>query len=194
MRKTDFLIIGCGFAGATFANLAAERGYTVHLVDKRNHIGGNCYTYKDEISQVEVHKYGPHIFHTNSTKVWEYVNRFAAFNNYINRVKARTNNQVFGMPINLHTINQFFGKAFTPEAAKKHIDSIRLKDKEFLVCDIPSPKLYLGGVSSGEEVSLENVILDAQLSPSFPAEIDIKIKDWELLVGSKKTNGRAKRK
>ena len=126
MRKTDFLIIGSGFAGATFANLAAERGYTVRLVDKRTHIGGNCYTYKDEISQVEVHKYGPHIFHTNSSKVWSYVNRFSKFNNYVNRVKARTQNQVFGLPINLHTINQFFRKDFSPEAARKHIDSIRL--------------------------------------------------------------------
>ena len=126
MRKTDFLIIGSGFAGATFANLAAERGYTVRLVDKRKHIGGNCYTYEDEISQVEVHKYGPHIFHTNSSKVWSYVNRFSKFNNYVNRVKARTQNQVFGLPINLHTINQFFRKDFSPEAARKHIDSIRL--------------------------------------------------------------------
>lgn len=127
MKKTDFLIIGCGFAGATFANMAAEQGYTVRLVDKRSHIGGNCYTYRDEISQVEVHKYGPHIFHTNSHKVWTYVNRFSKFNQYINRVKARTNKQVYSMPINLHTINQFFGKDFSPEAAKKHIDTIRLK-------------------------------------------------------------------
>jgi len=128
MKKTDFLIIGCGFAGATFANLAAERGYTVRLVDKRNHIGGNCYTYKDEESKVEVHKYGPHIFHTNAPKIWEYVNRFSTFNNYVNRVKARTGNKVYGMPINLHTINQFFGKDFTPTEAEKHIDSIRIKD------------------------------------------------------------------
>ena len=128
MRKTDCLIIGCGFAGSTFANLAAERGYTVRLVDKRNHIGGNCYSYKDDESQVEVHKYGPHIFHTNSLKVWGYVNRFSKFNNYINRVKARTGQKVYGMPINLHTINQFFGKDFSPAEAKKHIDSIRLKD------------------------------------------------------------------
>ena len=97
-------------------------------MDKRKHIGGNCYTYKDEISQVEVHKYGPHIFHTNSSKVWEYVNRFSKFNNYVNRVKARTQNQVYGMPINLHTINQFFGKDFSPTAAQEHIDRIRLKE------------------------------------------------------------------
>ncbi len=126
--KTDFLIIGCGLAGVTFANLAAEHGYTVRLTDRRAHIGGNCYSYKDEESQVEVHKYGPHIFHTNSTKIWEYVNRFTAFNNYVNRVKARTGNRVYGMPINLHTLNQFFGKDFTPAEAEKHIDSIR--DKE----------------------------------------------------------------
>ena len=73
-----------------------------------------------------MHKYGPHIFHTNSAKVWNYVNRFSKFNNYVNRVKARTQNQVYGMPINLHTINQFFRKDFSPAAAKKHIDNIRL--------------------------------------------------------------------
>ncbi len=128
MKKTDFLIIGCGFAGATFANLAADRGFTVRLVDKRNHIGGNCYTYKDQISKVEVHKYGPHIFHTNSKEVWEYVNRFSRFNNYVNRVKARTGNKVYGMPINLHTINQFYGKGFSPSEARKHIESVRIKD------------------------------------------------------------------
>lgn len=75
-----------------------------------------------------MHKYGPHIFHTSSLKVWNYVNRFSKFNNYVNRVKVRTNNQVYGMPINLHTINQFFGKDFSPEAAQKYIDSIRLTD------------------------------------------------------------------
>ncbi len=127
MRKTNFLIIGCGFAGATFANLAAERGYKVLLVDKRSHIGGNCYSYKDEESKVEVHKYGPHIFHTNSQKIWDYVNRFSKFNNYVNRVKARTGNKIYGLPINLHTINQFFEKDFTPDQARKHIDSIRVK-------------------------------------------------------------------
>lgn len=137
--KTDFLIIGCGLAGATFANLAAERGYTVQLTDRRTHIGGNCYSYKDEESQVEVHKYGPHIFHTNSTKIWNYVNRFTQFNNYINRVKARTGNRVYSLPINLLTINQFFGKDFTPEQAEKHINSIRHKEikptnfKEFVL-------------------------------------------------------------
>lgn len=126
--KADILVVGCGFAGATFAQLAADQGLSVYIIDRREHIGGNCYTYRDEISGVEVHKYGPHIFHTNSSKIWNYINKFSEFNNYVNRVKARTGGRVYGLPINLHTINQFFDAAFSPEEAQAHIDSIRIKD------------------------------------------------------------------
>ena len=126
--KADFLIIGCGLAGATFARLAAENGMTSHIVDKRNHIGGNCYTYTDEETKIEVHKYGPHIFHTNSKEIWEFINRFTQFNSFTNRVKACYKCKIYSLPINLHTINQYFGKAFKPLEAQKFIDEIRLKE------------------------------------------------------------------
>lgn len=132
--KTNFLIIGCGFAGATFANLAAVNGFTSHIIDQRNHIGGNSYSYEDQESGVEVHKYGPHIFHTNSAKVWNYLNQFTRFNNYVNRVKALSNGMVYPMPINLFTINQFFGESFNPQQAEDFIGRIRQK--------IPAPKNF----------------------------------------------------
>lgn len=129
--KTDFadiLIVGCGFSGSTFAYLAAKYGLNVHIIDKREHIGGNCYSYKDEISGVEVHKYGPHIFHTNSHYVWKFINKFSSFNHFINRVKARANGCIYSLPINLQTINQFFNKTFSPEEAKQFIDEVRIKN------------------------------------------------------------------
>jgi UDP-galactopyranose mutase len=126
--KADFLIIGCGFAGATFARYAAENGMTSHIVDKRNHIGGNCYTYVDEETRVEVHKYGPHIFHTNSKEIWDFVNRFSTFNTFTNRVKACYKGKIYSLPINLHTINQYFDKSLSPIEAQKFIEQIREKD------------------------------------------------------------------
>jgi UDP-galactopyranose mutase len=126
--KADLLIVGCGFAGATFARMAAENGYTSHLIDKSGHLGGHSYTYRDEETQVEIHKYGPHIFHTSSKEIWDFINRFSKFNTYVNRVKAITGGQVYSLPINLHTINQFFRKNFTPSEAEQFIESLRYKN------------------------------------------------------------------
>jgi UDP-galactopyranose mutase len=126
--KADFLIVGCGFAGATFARMVAENGYTSHIIDKRDHIGGNSYTYRDEEIQVEIHKYGPHIFHTSSKEIWDFMNRFTSFNNFVNRVKAITGGQVYSLPINLHTINQFFHRSLNPADAEKFIDRVRYKN------------------------------------------------------------------
>ena len=128
--KADFLIIGAGFAGVTFGRLAAENGYLVEIMDKREHIGGNCYTYKDVETGIEVHKYGPHIFHTNSYMIWKFINRFTSFNSYINRVKARTNGNIYSLPINLHTINQFFNKVLGPKEAVKFIESRKVRNLE----------------------------------------------------------------
>ncbi len=128
--KADFLIVGAGFAGSTFARCAAEAGYTIKIIDKRNHIGGNCFTYKDEETEVEVHKYGPHIFHTNSLEIWEFINRFTEFYPYIHRVKANYKGRIYSLPINLHTINQFFNKAFNPSEAEKFVEQERVKIKK----------------------------------------------------------------
>ena len=96
----------------------------VEVWDERGHIGGNCHTERDEASGVMIHKYGPHIFNTDNDRVWEYVNRFGEFRAFINRVKASTDRGVFSMPINLLTINQFFGKKMGPDEAKAFVASL----------------------------------------------------------------------
>jgi UDP-galactopyranose mutase len=125
-KKADFLIVGCGLAGSVFARLAAESGYSCTVIDKRSHIGGNSYSYTDKESNVEVHQYGPHIFHTSSVEVWNFVNRFARFNSYVNRVKAHAFGRVYSLPINLMTINELFSKTFSPAEAEQFIETLRV--------------------------------------------------------------------
>jgi len=117
-------IVGAGFSGAVIANALANRGYSLAVFDTRPHIAGNCHTERDAQSGVMVHKYGPHIFHTDKERVWNYLNQFTKFMPYTNRVKTTTRGQVFSLPINLHTINQFFNKAFSPTEARNFIESL----------------------------------------------------------------------
>lgn len=120
-----FLVVGAGFSGAVLANeLVNKLNCTVEVIDERSHIGGNCYTERDAETGVMVHTYGPHIFNTDRKDIWDYVNRFIEMVPYINRVKAVYNGNVYSLPINLHTINQFFGKTFSPTEAKAFISSI----------------------------------------------------------------------
>src|SRR3954447_4064409 len=113
--KKEIAIAGAGFAGAVLARELAETGrYEVLVFDERDHIAGNAHTERDSRTGVMVHEYGPHIFHTNREDVWAYVKRFAEFGPYTNRVKAVTARGVFSLPINLLTINQFFGKKLNP--------------------------------------------------------------------------------
>ncbi len=117
-----FLIVGAGFSGAVLARELAERlGAKIEIIDQRNHLAGNCHTERDEKSGVMVHQYGPHIFNTSHHDVWEYAHRFGDFRPYINRVKAVTGRGVFSFPLNLHTINQFFGTTLSPDEAKAFI-------------------------------------------------------------------------
>ncbi len=111
------LIIGAGFSGAVIARELAENGYQVKVIDKRSHIAGNCHTERDTETGVMVHQYGPHIFHTDDQEVWEYVTKHGEMMPYTNRVKSTVGGQVYSLPVNLHTINQFFGKAFRPQEA-----------------------------------------------------------------------------
>ncbi|HYE88078.1 MAG TPA: UDP-galactopyranose mutase [Vicinamibacterales bacterium] len=109
----DYLIVGAGFAGATIAErLAAHGGRSVLICDKRPHIGGNAYDYHNEAG-VLIHKYGPHIFHTNSSEVFSYLSRFTEWRPYQHRVRACVDGQLVPMPINLDTINQLYGTRFT---------------------------------------------------------------------------------
>lgn len=121
--KYDYLIVGTGLFGATFAQHALEKGKTVYMIDKRSHIGGNVYT--KAIDGINVHMYGAHIFHTSNEKVWRYVNRFTQFNHYVNRPKVCYQNKIFSFPINLMTLYQLWGVK-TPEAARAKLDEVRV--------------------------------------------------------------------
>jgi UDP-galactopyranose mutase len=101
-----------------------DRGAKCLVVDKRNHIGGNCYT--KDVGGINVHEYGPHIFHTNSDKVWEYVNKFSKFNHYVNRPKVYYKGELYSFPINLFTLYQLWGVK-TPDEAKKKLNDVKIK-------------------------------------------------------------------
>ncbi|WP_010136859.1 UDP-galactopyranose mutase [Ochrovirga pacifica] len=118
------LIVGAGFSGAVIAQQLSEQGYEIDLIDERSHIGGNCYTERDAETDVMVHKYGPHIFNTDNKEVWDYIQKYCEMIPYVNRVKAKSNDKIYSLPINLHTINQFYDKAFTPEEAREFIKTI----------------------------------------------------------------------
>lgn len=117
----EIAIIGAGFSGAVVARELAEKNIKCTVFESRNHVGGNCHTERDRETNIMLHVYGPHIFHTDNVMVWEYVNRFCEMIPYINRVKTTVNNNVYSLPINLHTINQFFGKCFSPKEAQTFI-------------------------------------------------------------------------
>lgn len=117
----DYLIVGCGMFGATFARLATDAGNSCLIIDKRNHIGGNCYT--ENIEGINVHKYGAHIFHTSNDVVWNFVNKFAKFNNYINSPKAISNGgKLYSLPFNMNTFYELWGTT-SPKHAKLIIES-----------------------------------------------------------------------
>ncbi|GAA1777093.1 UDP-galactopyranose mutase [Agromyces lapidis] len=121
---TDLVVVGSGFFGLTIAERAAnELGLTVQVIDRRDHIGGNAYSEDDPTTGIEVHKYGAHLFHTSNEKVWEYVNRFTSFTSYQHKVYTNHNGVVYPLPVNLGTINQFFGAACSPDEARALIAS-----------------------------------------------------------------------
>ena len=115
----DLVVVGSGFFGLTVAErCATELGLRVLVLDRRPHIGGNAYSEADPETGIEIHKYGAHLFHTSNTRVWEYVNRFTGFTGYQHRVYSNHAGQVYPLPINLGTINQFFDAAYSPDEAR----------------------------------------------------------------------------
>ena len=124
MNNYDLIVVGAGIFGLTIAERAAAMlNKRVLLIDKRNHIGGNSYSEIDKVTGIECHKYGAHIFHTSNDEVWKYVNMFSEFTNYQHRVFTTHNNEVFPLPINLGTINQFFRACYSPSEARRLIKS-----------------------------------------------------------------------
>lgn len=114
-------IVGAGFSGAVIARVLADVGVASVVMEERDHLAGNCHTERDSRTNIMVHRYGPHIFHTDKPQVWQYVTRFAEMVPFILRVKSTVRGQVYSLPINLHTINQFFGRAMKPAEARAFV-------------------------------------------------------------------------
>jgi UDP-galactopyranose mutase len=127
--EIDYLIVGAGLFGSVFAREATNRGFKCLVIDKRDHIAGNCFTEKKD--NIDIHKYGPHIFHTNSKEIWDYVNQFTEFNSFINRPKVNYQNKIYSFPINLMTLNQLWGVKTPREALEK---------LRYVKVDIQNPK------------------------------------------------------
>ncbi len=124
MKVFNFAFAGAGLSCAVIANKLAQLGHHITIFELRDHIAGNCYTKRDVETGVMVHTYGPHIFHTDDKEVWDFVNNLTEFKPYVNRVKTTSQGAVYSLPINLHTINQYFSETFNPEEAKAYIESI----------------------------------------------------------------------
>ena len=122
--KYDYLIIGAGFFGATFARLMTDAGKSCLVIDKRSHIGGNAYSQK--VDGIDVHLYGPHIFHTNDDDIWNFVNKFSKFNNFVLSPKVYRDGKMYSLPFNMNTFYEMWGVT-TPEQAKQVIDSQKFK-------------------------------------------------------------------
>lgn len=129
-KKTDFLIVGSGFYGSVLAErIANVLKKKVIIIDKRNHIGGNCFSKINKETKIEYHKYGTHIFHTSSEKVWNYISNFFSLNTYRHQVLSKYKNKIYQLPINLETINSFFGKNFNPSEAQSFL---KKKTKKYI--------------------------------------------------------------
>lgn len=123
----DYLIVGAGFFGAVFAHEATKKGKKCLVVDKRSHIGGNCYT--ETVEGIQVHKYGAHIFHTSDRQIWDYVNQLTEFNHYINCPIANYKGEIYNMPFNMNTFSRLWGIS-TPQEAKAIIECQKLHLQE----------------------------------------------------------------
>ena len=123
MKQYDFIIVGAGFSGAVFARELTNKGKKVLFIDKRNHIGGNCYT--ESQLGINIHQYGPHIFHTDNKHTWDYIRQYADFNHFVHRPRVSYKNKIYSFPINLLTLNQLWGVT-TPEQAQQKLDEVKI--------------------------------------------------------------------
>ena len=126
MKKYDYIIVGSGLFGSICAHELNKQGKSVLVLEKRDHIGGNCYTENQD--GVHIHKYGPHIFHTNDKEIWEYINQFAEFNQFQLNPVANYKGEIYSLPFNMWTFNQMWGVT-TPDEAKQKIEEQRFNGK-----------------------------------------------------------------
>ncbi|WP_395726226.1 UDP-galactopyranose mutase [Nakamurella sp.] len=161
--NADLVVVGAGFFGLTVAERCAdELGLRVAVIDRRSHIGGNAYSAPEPQTGIEIHRYGAHLFHTSNDRVWEYVNRFTAFTGYEHRVYTVHRDEVFPLPINLGTINQFFRASLTPGQARALIAEQSAE------------------VAAGAAVNLEDKAISLIGRPLYEAFIrDYTAKQWQ---------------
>lgn len=133
MQKFDYLIVGSGLFGATFAHFAHKQGKKCLVIDKREHLGGNLYC--EDIEGINVHKYGAHIFHTNNKTVWDFVNSIVPFNRYTNCPVANFEGRLFSLPFNMNTFHQMWGGVVTPEEAMAKIEAQRHQVREQMLAN-----------------------------------------------------------
>lgn len=155
LEDADLIVVGAGFYGATIAERAAsERGLRVLVLDRRQHVGGNAYSEPDRETGIEVHRYGPHLFHTPNEEVWTYLRRFTNFTPYQHRGWSVHAGQIYPLPINLATICQFFGRRFTPDEARQLIagqagaaggEPANLEDKAIALIGRPLYEAFIRG-------------------------------------------------
>lgn len=130
IKDYKYIVVGAGIFGATVAERLAAAGKKVLVIEKREHVGGNIYSYTDPETGIEVHKYGSHIFHTESDEVWEYLTQFTEFNNYVHTVNTRHEGKLYPMPVNLDTINMLYGTEMDAEEAEKFVVEEAKRDME----------------------------------------------------------------
>lgn len=140
--KYDFLIVGAGLYGAVFAQQAKLAGKKCLVIDKRDHIAGNIYT--ESVNDINIHKYGAHIFHTSNENVWQYINQFATFNNYVNSPLALYKDKLYNLPFNMNTFYQLWG-SITPQQAKEKIEEQRAKYSDITPSNLEEQALSLAG-------------------------------------------------
>lgn len=142
MPRYDFLIVGAGLYGATFANIATRKGKKCLVIDKKDHIAGNCYT--QEENGIIQHVFGPHIFHTSNEKVWKYITQFGQFNNFINSPLAKIGNEIYNLPFNMNLFSKLF-HITTPEEAQEILTNEVEKYKDMVPQNLEEQALKLVG-------------------------------------------------
>jgi len=173
----DLLVVGSGFFGLTIADRAArDLGLRVQVIDRRNHIGGNAYSEAEPQTGIEVHRYGAHLFHTSNERVWEYVNGFTDFTSYQHRVYTTYRDEVFAMPINLGTINQFLRDALTPDQARLWVaeqaaaitsEPANLEEKAISLIGQPLYEAFIKGYTA-KQWQTDPTELDAEIISRLP--------------------------